>query len=146
MKIITVCGSLRFKQEIIEITEKMDLQGNCMLSIVYPARRDIDDYTDEDNPINPTPVVLPPPTDEDNDGSSPMQSLVNNTTNNNTYDESSSDDNSTQDNRVTFEAGSVVFNIDKDTDLSDEGLDVLADKLMKKISRKMQLRNMQTRV
>lgn len=105
-----------------------------------------DDYTDEDNPINPTPVVLPPPTDEDNDGSSPMQSLVNNTTNNNTYDESSSDDNSTQDNRVTFEAGSVVFNIDKDTDLSDEGLDVLADKLMKKISRKMQLRNMQTRV
>lgn len=48
MKIITVCGSLRFKQEIIEITEKMDLQGNCMLSIVYPARRDIDDYTDEE--------------------------------------------------------------------------------------------------
>ncbi len=48
MKIITVCGSLRFKQEIIEITEKMDLQGNCMLSIVYPARQDIDDYTDEE--------------------------------------------------------------------------------------------------
>lgn len=104
-----------------------------------------DDYTDEDNPINPTPVVFPPPTDDNDGDGSPMQSLVNNTTNNNTYDESSSDDNSTQDNSVTFEAGSIVFNIDKDTDLSDEGLDALADKLMKKMSRKMQLRNMQTR-
>lgn len=104
-----------------------------------------DDYTDEDNPINPTPVVFPPPTDDNDGDGSPMQSLVNNTTNNNTYDESSSDDNRTQDNSVTFEAGSIVFNIDKDTDLSDEGLDALADKLMKKMSRKMQLRNMQTR-
>lgn len=104
-----------------------------------------DDYTDEDNPINPTPVVFPPPTDDNDGDGSPMQSLVNNTTNNNTYDESSSEDNSTQDNSVTFEAGSIVFNIDKDTDLSDEGLDALADKLMKKMSRKMQLRNMQTR-
>lgn len=104
-----------------------------------------DDYTDEDNPINPTPVVVPPPTGDGDNGDSPMQSLVNNTTNNNTYDESSSDDNRTQDNSVTFEAGSIVFNIDKDTDLSDEGLDALADKLMKKMSRKMQLRNMQTR-
>lgn len=104
-----------------------------------------DDYTDEDNPINPTPVIVPPPTGDGDNGDSPMQSLVNNTTNNNTYDESSSDDNRTQDNSVTFEAGSIVFNIDKDTDLSDEGLDALADKLMKKMSRKMQLRNMQTR-
>lgn len=105
-----------------------------------------DDYTDEDNPINPTPVVVPPPTGDDDNSDSPMRSLVNNTTNNNTYDESSSNDNRTQDNSVTFESGSIVFNIDKDTDLSDEGLDALADKLMKKMSRKMQLRNMQTRV
>ena len=38
MKIITVCGSLRFMKEIMEITEKMDLQGNCMLSIIYPTK------------------------------------------------------------------------------------------------------------
>jgi len=37
MKIITVCGSLKFKDEIMKITEEMTLQGNCMLSIVYPA-------------------------------------------------------------------------------------------------------------
>lgn len=48
MKIITVCGSLRFMKEIMEITEKMNLQGNCMLSIVYPAKLDKDDYTDEE--------------------------------------------------------------------------------------------------
>lgn len=48
MKIITVCGSLRFTKEIMEITEKMDLQGNCMLSIVYPTKPNIDDYTDEE--------------------------------------------------------------------------------------------------
>lgn len=48
MKIITVCGSLRFMKEIMEITEKMDLQGNCMLSIVYPMKTDKEDYTDEE--------------------------------------------------------------------------------------------------
>lgn len=48
MKIITVCGSLRFMKEIMEITEKMALQGNCMLSIVYPMKPDKEDYTDEE--------------------------------------------------------------------------------------------------
>lgn len=38
MKIITVCGSLKFKDEIMKITEKMALQGNCMLSITYPTK------------------------------------------------------------------------------------------------------------
>lgn len=28
VKIITVCGSLRFAKEMMEITEKMELQGN----------------------------------------------------------------------------------------------------------------------
>ena len=32
MKIITVCGSYRFQKEIKEITEKMELEGNCMLT------------------------------------------------------------------------------------------------------------------
>lgn len=48
MKIITVCGSLRFMKEIMEITERMDLQGNCMLSMIYPARSNKEDYTDEE--------------------------------------------------------------------------------------------------
>lgn len=48
MKIITVCGSLRFMKEIMEVTEKMDLQGNCMLSIVYPMKPNKEDYTDEE--------------------------------------------------------------------------------------------------
>lgn len=51
MKVITVCGSLRFMKEIMEITEKMDLQGNCMLSIVYPTKPDKADYTDEEKAI-----------------------------------------------------------------------------------------------
>lgn len=31
MKIITVCGSLSFYKEMMEVTEKMELEGNCML-------------------------------------------------------------------------------------------------------------------
>lgn len=30
MKTITVCGSLRFYKEIVEIALKMELEGNCM--------------------------------------------------------------------------------------------------------------------
>lgn len=48
MKIITVCGSLRFMKEMIEISEKMELQGNCVLSPVYPARSNKDAYTNEE--------------------------------------------------------------------------------------------------
>lgn len=48
MKIITVCGSLKYKKEIMEITEKMALQGNCMLSIVYPTKSNLNDYTKEE--------------------------------------------------------------------------------------------------
>lgn len=51
MKIITVCGSLKFKNEIIQITEKMSLQGNCMLSIIYPANTDRNTYTDKEREI-----------------------------------------------------------------------------------------------
>lgn len=37
MKIITLCGSLKFKKEMIEIAEKMTLEGNCVLTPVYPV-------------------------------------------------------------------------------------------------------------
>lgn len=45
MKVITVCGSLRFQKEMMEISEKMELQGNCMLCPIYPTKIK-EDYTD----------------------------------------------------------------------------------------------------
>lgn len=47
MKIITVCGSLRFVKEMFEITEEMELQGNCMLVPIYnPNKSSKDDFTE----------------------------------------------------------------------------------------------------
>ena len=49
MKIITVCGSLKFYKEMMEITEKMELEGNCMLVPIYnPSKTSKDDYTEEE--------------------------------------------------------------------------------------------------
>lgn len=49
MKVITVCGSLRFVKEIYEITERMELEGNCMLVPIYnPNRPNKDAYTEEE--------------------------------------------------------------------------------------------------
>lgn len=31
MKVITVCGSMKFYKEMLEIAEKMELKGNCVL-------------------------------------------------------------------------------------------------------------------
>lgn len=31
MKIITICGSYKFKQQMIETAEKLTLDGNCVL-------------------------------------------------------------------------------------------------------------------
>lgn len=39
MKIITVCGSLRFVKEMMEISEKMELEGNCMLVPICNSNR-----------------------------------------------------------------------------------------------------------
>ena len=36
MKIITLCGSLRYKKEMMSIAEVMALKGNCILTPVYP--------------------------------------------------------------------------------------------------------------
>lgn len=49
MKVITVCGSLRFRNEMIKITEKMELKGNAMISVIYPSNlEDKDAYTNEE--------------------------------------------------------------------------------------------------
>ncbi len=47
MKIITVCGSLKYQEQIMKITEEYALRGHCMLSIVYPTKQ-IEKYTKEE--------------------------------------------------------------------------------------------------
>ena len=46
MKIITLCGSMKFQKEIMEIAEKLALEGNCVLTPIYPAIKNIE-LTDE---------------------------------------------------------------------------------------------------
>ncbi len=38
MKVITICGSLSFKEEMMIIAEKLALEGNCILTPVYPVK------------------------------------------------------------------------------------------------------------
>ena len=47
MKIITICGSLKFENEIKIYSEKLALEGNCVLSVIYPTKEK-DKYTDEE--------------------------------------------------------------------------------------------------
>ena len=47
MKIITVCGSYKYKKEMNEITEKMALKGNCMITPIDLARNSKEAYTEE---------------------------------------------------------------------------------------------------
>lgn len=42
MKVITLCGSLKFKKEMMETAEKMVLEGNCILTPVYPILEDFE--------------------------------------------------------------------------------------------------------
>lgn len=48
MKIITVCGSYKFKKEMTEITEKMTLKGNCMITPNELAKTDKESYTKDE--------------------------------------------------------------------------------------------------
>ena len=36
MKVITICGSLKFQREMMIVAEKLALKGNCVLTPVYP--------------------------------------------------------------------------------------------------------------
>lgn len=47
MKIITICGSLKFEEDIKYRAEKLTLEGYCVLSIIYPVMADIKTYTSE---------------------------------------------------------------------------------------------------
>lgn len=37
MKIITICGSLKYQKEMMNIAEQLALKGNCVLTPVYPV-------------------------------------------------------------------------------------------------------------
>lgn len=47
MKIITICRSLKFKSEMIEVAEKLELQENAVITPIYPTNSNKDAYTDE---------------------------------------------------------------------------------------------------
>ena len=48
MKIITVCGSYKFKKEMMEITEKMALKGNCMITPIDLTKPNKEAYTEDE--------------------------------------------------------------------------------------------------
>ena len=48
MKVITVCGSYKFKKEMNEITERMALQGNCMLTPIELTKPNKEAYSKEE--------------------------------------------------------------------------------------------------
>lgn len=39
MKIITICGSLKYQNEMMDIAEKLALKGNCVLTPIYPVSK-----------------------------------------------------------------------------------------------------------
>lgn len=48
MRVITVCGSYKFKKEMTKITEKMALEGNCMLTPIELTRENKEAYTKDE--------------------------------------------------------------------------------------------------
>ena len=48
MKTITVCGSYKYKKEMVEITETMALRGNCMLTPIELTRPNKEAYTEDE--------------------------------------------------------------------------------------------------
>ena len=44
-KVITICGSVKFMEEINLHAERLELEGNCVLSVIPPTKKD---YTQED--------------------------------------------------------------------------------------------------
>lgn len=48
MKIITVCGSYKFKKEMTEIAEKMELNGNCVITPIELTKSDKEAYTKDE--------------------------------------------------------------------------------------------------
>jgi hypothetical protein len=47
MKVITICGSLRFIEEMKYYAEKLELENNSVLSVIYPTKNK-EDYKPEE--------------------------------------------------------------------------------------------------
>ena len=41
MKVITICGSMRYKKEMMEVAEKFALRGYCILTPIYQVTENI---------------------------------------------------------------------------------------------------------
>lgn len=50
MKIITLCGSLKYQKEMMEVAEKIALEGKCVLTPVY--------HVIDDNEINKEQILM----------------------------------------------------------------------------------------
>ncbi len=37
MRVITICGSLKYKDEMMKVAQKLSIDGNCVLAPVYPV-------------------------------------------------------------------------------------------------------------
>lgn len=48
MKVITVCGSFKFKDEIMKIAAKMELEGNVCLIPIFPSNDSKDIFNEEE--------------------------------------------------------------------------------------------------
>ena len=48
MKIITVCGSYKYKNEMVKATEEFALKGNCMLTPIDLSKQNKDEYTKDE--------------------------------------------------------------------------------------------------
>lgn len=49
MKNITICGSMKFINEMMDISMKMELDGNCLLIPIYsPSKSSKDEFTEEE--------------------------------------------------------------------------------------------------
>lgn len=108
-----------------------------------------DDFKERDNTV----FIVHDDDDRDDDRTnpSPVSQYVSNqtesstTTNNNYSDSNTSGDTVNNDNKIVFESGSIVFNVDKDAKFTDAELEAMSEKLMKIFARKAQLRGIQTR-
>jgi len=47
MKVITICGSIKFIEEMKYLAEKLELENNCVLSVIYPTKNK-EYYTEEE--------------------------------------------------------------------------------------------------
>lgn len=48
MKVITICGSLKFKDKIIKIALQLELEGNIVLTPIFPINNEEVSFTEDE--------------------------------------------------------------------------------------------------